>query len=98
VEAVERFLGELAQGIIESAGTAVFDEAGARALAEKVLAKLYEIGPFAFPSLLDEAGLRFVYQWDQDPALMTIMWWNDYMWQDMARIPVPAQINDDVNQ
>jgi hypothetical protein len=97
MEVVERFLGELTQGIIHSGGTLLFDEPKARTLAEKVLAKLYEIGPFAFPSLLDEAGLRFVYQWDESPALMTIMWWDEHMWMDMARIPVPKQINDDIN-
>ncbi|HWI65569.1 MAG TPA: hypothetical protein VNT75_27390 [Symbiobacteriaceae bacterium] len=96
--AEETFLAELTDGIIFSGGTARFDQAKARALAEKVLARLYEIGPFAFPSLLDEEGLRFVYQWDEHPPLMTVMLWDDQMWRDMARIPVPDAVNDDVNK
>lgn len=94
----ETFLDDLTEGIIVSGGTAVFDRPKARALAEKVLAKLYEIGPFAYPSLLDEEGLRFVYQWDESPPLMTLMLWDEQMWRDMARIPVPDEINDDVNR
>jgi hypothetical protein len=94
----EQFLTDLSRGIIESAGSLVFDEAKARALAEKVLAALYEIGPFAYPSLLDEEELRFVYQWDENPPLVHVMWWNERMWQDMARVPVPLEIDADINQ
>ncbi|MDF2627471.1 MAG: hypothetical protein K0R39_1302 [Symbiobacteriaceae bacterium] len=94
----EQFLQQLAEGIIYSGGTARFTQPRARAMADQVLAKLYEIGPFAYPSLLDEEGLRFVYQWDENPPVITIMLWNDVLWQDMARIPVPAEINDAVNQ
>lgn len=96
--AVETFLDQLAEGIIFSGGTARFDPEKARALAGKVLAKLYEIGPFAFPSLLDEDGLRFVYQWDENPPLMTVMLWDDQMWRDMVRVAVPDEINVDVNK
>lgn len=96
--AVEAFLGQLTEGIRFGGGTARFDQPKARALAEKVLARLYEIGPFAYPSLLDEDGLRFVYQWDEEPAVMTVMLWDDRMWQDMARIAVPPEINVDVNR
>jgi hypothetical protein len=95
---VEQFLDQLAYGIMESGGTAVFDESKARRLAEKVLVKLRELGPFAYPSLLDEDGLRFVYQWDEQPPVMTIMLWNDVLWQDMQRIPVPKEIDDEINQ
>ncbi|HYF91667.1 MAG TPA: hypothetical protein VD969_05445 [Symbiobacteriaceae bacterium] len=94
----ETFLDQLTEGIIFSGGTARFDRPKARALAERVLAKLYEIGPFAYPSLLDEEGLRFVYQWDESPPLMTLMLWDGQMWQDMARVPVPEEINNDVNR
>lgn len=94
----EAFLAQLTEGIIFSGGTALFDEPKARALAEKVLAKLYEIGPFAYPSLLDEEGLRFVYQWDLTPPVMTVMLWNDVLWQDMVRVTVPDAINDAVNR
>lgn len=95
---MEAFLEQLTESIIFAGGTARFDRPKARALAEKVLAKLYEIGPFAYPSLLDEDGLRFVYQWDENPPLMTVMLWDERLWQDMARIPVPAEINEDINQ
>lgn len=97
--AVEAFLDRLAHGIIESGGSSVFDEAKARRLADKVLLKLRELGPFAYPSLLDEDGLRFVYQWDENPPLMTVMLWvDDRMWQDMKRIPVPKEIDVEINQ
>lgn len=95
---VERFLHELTQAIIESGGTALFDEPKARELADLVLLKLRELGPFAYPSLLDQDGLRFVYQWDENPPLMIVMLWDDYMWRDMARVPVPKEIDDEINQ
>lgn len=94
----EQFLAELTTGVIHSGGTARFDEAKARLLAEKVLQAMKEIGPFAYPSLLDEEGLRFVYQWDENPPLITIMLWNDVLWQDMARVPVPRAIDEEINQ
>lgn len=94
----EQFLQRLTEGIILGGGTARFDQPKARDLAERVLAKLYEIGPFAYPSLLDEEGLRFVYQWDENPPVITIMLWNDVLWQDMARVAVPDEINEAVNQ
>ena len=96
--AVEAFLDRLAHGIMESGGTSVFDEVKARRLADKVLLKLRELGPFAYPSLLDEEGLRFVYQWDENPPLMTVMLWDDHMWRDMQRVPVPKEIDDEINQ
>lgn len=96
--AVDTFLTELTEGIIFAGGTAVFDEIKARALAEKVLEKLRELGPFAYPSLLDQDGLRFVYQWDENPPLMTVMLWDDHMWRDMARVPVPKEIDDEINR
>lgn len=96
--AEQQFLAELAGGIIHSGGTALFPEEKAKALAGKVLERLREIGPFAYPSLLDEDGLRFVYQWDENPPLLTIMLWNERLWQDMARIPVPKEIDDEINQ
>jgi len=98
VGAKETFLEQLAEGIMFSGGTDRFDAAKAGALAENVLAKLYEVGPFAYPSLLDEEGLRFVYQWDEDPPLMTVMLWDGFMWRDMIRVPVPDEINNDVNK
>ena len=94
----EQFLERLAEAIILSGGTARFDQPKAVDLAARVLAKLYEIGPFAYPSLLDEEGLRFVYQWDENPPVITIMLWNDVLWQDMARVAVPDEINDAVNR
>lgn len=94
----EQFLGELAAAIIRSGGTAVFDEPKAAQLAAKVLERLYEIGPFAYPSLLDEEGLRFVYQWDENPPLITVMLWVERMWQDMERVPVPRSIDEDINR
>lgn len=94
----ELFLSELSVGIIQSGGTAIFDDQRARLLAEKVLQAMKEIGPFAYPSLLDELGLRFVYQWDENPPLITIMLWNEVLWQDMARVPVPKEIDEEINQ
>ncbi|HYG59030.1 MAG TPA: hypothetical protein VD902_13300 [Symbiobacteriaceae bacterium] len=95
--AEEEFVTELARAIVFAGGTAVFDEPGATALAGKVLAKLRELGPFAYPSLLDQDGLRFVYQWDEIPPLMTVMLWDEQMWRDMARIPVPKEIDEEIN-
>lgn len=97
-EIEERFLSELTVGIINAGGTAIFHEANARDLAERVLVAMKEIGPFAYPSLLDEQGLRFVYQWDENPPLITVMLWNEILWQDMARVPVPQEIDAEINQ
>jgi hypothetical protein len=97
VTAVERFVAELAAGIIVAGGTSRFDEARARDLAERVLKRLQELGPYAFPSLLDEADLRFVYQWDESPPLLTVMLWDEQMWRDMVRMPVPPEIDATIN-
>lgn len=96
--AEERFLADLAAAIRRSGGSSRFTPAGAEALAAKVLLKLREIGPFAYPSLLDEEGLRFVYQWDQQPPVLTVMLWNDELWQDMERVAVPTEIDEQINQ
>ncbi len=97
-EAEERFLHDLAEGIIDAGGTARYTKESARALAEEVLRRMREIGPFAYPSLLDQDGLRFVYQWDEHPPLVTVMLWNDVMWQDMARVAVPKEIDEEINR
>lgn len=97
-EIEKRFLADLATGIIEAGGTSVFDEEASLTLARKVLGKMREIGPFAYPSLLDEAGLRFVYQWDENPPLVVVMLWDDRMWRNMAYVPVPKEIDDEINQ
>lgn len=88
----EQFLDELAAKIIESGGRNRFDDAKARATAEEVLRRLREIGPFAYPSLLDAEDLRFVYAWDEEPPILLIMWWDDVMWRDMARFEVPRNL------
>jgi hypothetical protein len=90
----ERFLQELAQKIIDAGGSNRFDPAKARATAAEVLRLLREIGADAYPSLLDTDDLRFVYQWDQEPPVLTIMWWDDTMWRDMVRMPVPPELID----
>jgi hypothetical protein len=97
-EAEKRFLADLSIGIIESGGTAIFNDEKSMELAQLVLAKLREIGPFAYPSLLDQDGLRFVYQWDENPPKVVIMLWDEYMWYNMAHISVPKPIDDEINQ
>lgn len=98
VDPEQRFLADLAVGIVHAGGPVIFHEEKARTMAAKVLDRMREIGPFAYPSLLDEDGLRFVYQWDENPPLVTVMLWNEYMWQDMSRVPVPKEIDAEINQ
>jgi len=98
MNAEQLFLVELTEAIVSAGGTARFPDKGrAELLARVVLQRLREIGPFAYPSLLDEDGLRFVYQWDERPPLLTIMLWDDTMWRDMARVPVPHEIDEEIN-
>jgi hypothetical protein len=94
VSTVERFFAELAGGIITAGGTARFDEAGARALAEKAWQELQAVGTDAYPCLVELEGLRFVYQWDEVPPVLTVMLWDDQMWRDMARVVVPPELTD----
>lgn len=94
----EAFLANLAAAIIRAGGTRQFTPAKAEALAARVLQRMREIGAFAYPSLMDEGGLRFVYQWDENPPVVVIMYWNDVMWQDMERVAVPPEIDQEINQ
>ncbi|MGE5673132.1 MAG: hypothetical protein ACM3XM_04510 [Mycobacterium leprae] len=89
---IEQFHAQLAEQIIASGGSKLFPRERAEKLATEVLRRLREIGVEAFPSLLDEDGLRFVYQWDLEPPVLTIMWWDETMWQDMARLVLPPEL------
>lgn len=94
----ERFLADLAAAIIRAGGTRMFTPEKAAGLAARVLQRMREIGPFAYPSLMDEEELRFVYQWDEQPPVLVIMYWNDVMWQDMERVVVPPEIDQEINR
>jgi len=98
VDVEKRFLADLAAAIIRAGGTSMFTPEKAAALAATVLRRMREIGPFAYPSLMDEEGLRFVYQWDEAPPVVVIMYWNDVMWQDMERVVVPPEIDQEINR
>lgn len=83
---------ELTRGIIFAGGSARFDEARARAMAEDVWRELREIGTEAFPCMVDrEEDLRFIYQWDEEPPVLTVMRWDEVMWRDLARVEVPIR-------
>lgn len=88
MRARDHFLQELAKGIIFAGGTTRFSEESALMLARGVWDQLQELGTDTFPSMVELEELRFVYQWDESPALVTVMVWDDVMWRDMARIEV----------
>lgn len=88
----ERFLNELAVGIVHAGGAYQDDQDRALALARKAWAQLKEIGTDAFPCMVELEEMRFVYQWDETPPLITVMLWDDQLWRDMYRIEVPAEI------
>lgn len=94
---LERFLRELAEGIIFAGGTALYNEENALALAGEVWGKLKasSLGDLdAYPCMAEVAQdeMRFVYQWDEEPRLITVMVWDEVMWRDMARVQVPAEV------
>ncbi len=92
MQAEERFILQLAEGIIAGGGTANYTAESALALARKVWKTLKSIGPEAYPCLWEEGGLRFVYQWDESPQVVTVMLWDDVLWRDMAQVVVPAGV------
>lgn len=87
------FLTQLADGIQQAKGDQ-FPVAEAERMATQVWAELLEIGLDAFPCMVERSGLRFVYQWDETPPVLTVMLWNDTHWQDMARVVVPLSIEE----
>lgn len=88
----EGFLDGLAEAILAGAGSAHYTKEAARRLAEEVVGKMRELGPYAYPNLVDLDDTRFVYQWDEQPPILTVMRWNDVMWVDMVRLTVPEGI------
>jgi hypothetical protein len=92
LQVLERFLDELSAGIITAGGTSRFSEQAAQELAGLVWLELKEMGEGAFPCLVEREELRFIYQWDETPAVLTVMLWDDQMWRDMARIEVPLEL------
>lgn len=88
----ERFLEELARGIIQAGGAVEWEPDAAMRLAHEVLVALRRIEHQAYPALVELEELRFVYQWDQRPPLLTIMRWDDIMWRDMARLYVAPNV------
>lgn len=92
MQAEERFLKALAKGIIFAGGTVKFHEENAIDLARKVWRELKEIGTDSFPCMVEQEEIRFIYQWDEYPRVLTVMVWDDTMWRDMERIEVPAGV------
>lgn len=92
MQAEERFLKELSTGILFAGGTARFSAEQGEALAREVWAALKALGTDAFPSMVELEELRFVYQWDESPQVITIMVWDEFMWRDMARIELPPEL------
>lgn len=90
----EAFLNELAKGIVFAAASE-YNEESARALAEEAWRQLKEIGTDSFPCMIEVGEeLRFIYQWDEEPPVVTVMLWDEVMWRDMARVVVPAELAD----
>lgn len=90
----EAFLNELAKGIVFAAASEYSTES-ARRLAEEVWQQLKEMGTDAFPCMVEVGEeLRFIYQWDEEPPVVTVMVWDEVMWRDMARVDVPAELVD----
>ena len=91
-QTMERFMEQLAQGIKRAGGAREWDDAKASALAAEALAKLRAMGPFVYPNLFEIGELRFVYQWDENPAVLIIMIWDDHMWQDVVHVELPPEL------
>lgn len=90
MQAEERFLKALTKGILFAGGTVKFHEENAAALAREVWRELKAIGTDSFPCMVEREEIRFIYQWDETPRVLTVMVWDETMWRDMARIEVPA--------
>jgi hypothetical protein len=82
------FLTQLSEAIRQAKGDQYPMEA-AEALAAQVWKDLLEMGMDAFPCMVEREEIRFVYQWDETPPILTVMLWNDVNWQDIARVVVP---------
>lgn len=85
------FLTELSEAIRHAKGEQ-FPVAEAEAMASSVWAELLELGMDAYPCMVHRDEVRFVYQWDESPPLLTVMLWNDRNWQDVARVVVPMSL------
>lgn len=82
------FLTQLSEAILHAKGDQ-FPVAEAEAMAASVWAELLDLGLDAFPCMVHRDEIRFVYQWDESPPVLTVMLWNDVNWQDVARVVVP---------
>lgn len=83
-------LQQLTHGIILAGGSARFSTEMAQVMANEVWDELKALGTDAFPCMVQRDDLRFVYQWDEHPPVLTVMLWDEEMWRDMARIELPA--------
>jgi len=86
------FLQQLADAVVKAGGAPESDRGAALAVARQALANIREMGAYAYPNLFEIGELRFVYQWDDDPAFVVVLVWDDRMWRDIARVEVPAGI------
>lgn len=82
------FLTQLSEAIIHAKGEQ-FPKAEAEKMADDVWAELLAMGMDAYPCMVHRGEVRFVYQWDETPPVLTVMLWNDVNWQDIARVVVP---------
>jgi len=89
---LDNFYRDLAEGIIAAGGAYHTEKETARELAVEAWQELKAIGTDAFPCMIDLRGLRYVYQWDQAPAIIVVMMWEEEMWQNMAFIEVPEEL------
>lgn len=83
------FLRRLAEAIRHHGGPA-YDDGRAAALAQSVWGELESSGPDDFPHMVQDGDLRFVWQWDEEPPIMTVMLWDGEMWRDMERLALPG--------
>lgn len=84
-----QFIDELARGVIAAGAAREDDLPRARTLASEAWAELKRIGSDAYPCMLDMHGVRYVYQWDESPPVIAVMFWDDQMWRNMAMVTVP---------
>lgn len=83
------FVRQLAEAIRHHGGPG-YDDARAAALARSVWGELVRSGPDDFPHMVQDGDLRFVWQWDEAPPIMTVMRWDGEMWRDMERLVLPG--------
>lgn len=86
------FLEALARGVIVAGGAREHDLPAALERAREAWSALERLGMESYPCMVELDGIRFVYLWEENPAVVALMVWDDRMWQNIAFVPVPESL------